>query len=41
MLGSLAGTAMALRHGADFVRVVFIGVVGALIWKTGFDAFLR
>ena len=38
VLGSLAGTHMALRHGAGFVRVVFIGVVGALIVKTGHDA---
>jgi uncharacterized protein len=30
-----------MRHGAGFVRVVFIGVVGALIVKTGFDAFAR
>ena len=41
VVGSLAGTHMALRHGAGFVRVVFIGVVGALILKTGYDAFLR
>ena len=39
--GSLLGTHMALRHGAGFVRVVFIGVVSALILKTGFDAFLK
>ncbi len=35
------GTRMALRHGAAFVRVVFILVVSALILKTGFDAFLK
>lgn len=39
--GSLAGTHMALKHGAGFVRGVFILVVSALILKTGFDAFLR
>lgn len=39
--GSLLGTRLALKHGAGFVRVVFIGVVGALILKTGWDAFLR
>lgn len=39
--GSLLGTRMALKHGAGFVRVVFIGVVSALILKTGYDAFLR
>jgi len=39
--GSLLGTRMALRHGAGFVRGVFILVVSALILKTGYDAFLR
>ncbi len=39
--GSLVGTRLALRHGAGFVRGVFILVVGALILKTGHDAFLR
>lgn len=39
--GSLLGTRLALRHGAGFVRQVFIGVVGALILKTGWDAFVR
>ena len=41
VLGSLLGTHLALRHGTGFVRLVFIGVVSALILKTGFDAFLR
>ena len=39
--GSLAGTVLALRHGAGFVRGVFIAVVTALICKTAFDAFVR
>lgn len=39
--GSLLGTRLALRHGAGFVRVMFMLVVGALILKTGYDAFLR
>lgn len=39
--GSLIGTRLALRHGAGFVRGVFIVVVSALILKTGYDAFLR
>ncbi|MFN4005167.1 MAG: sulfite exporter TauE/SafE family protein [Hylemonella sp.] len=39
--GSLLGTRLALRHGAGFVRAVFIVVVGALIVKTGYDAFVR
>lgn len=41
VLGSLAGTRLALRHGVGFVRWVFIAVVSALILKTGYDAFLR
>jgi uncharacterized membrane protein YfcA len=41
VLGSLLGTRMALKHGTGFVRVVFIGVVSALILKTGFDAFMK
>ena len=41
VLGSLIGTRLALKHGAGFVRGVFIVVVGALIMKTGYDAFLR
>ncbi len=39
VVGSLLGTRLALQQGAGFVRVVFIGVVSALIVKTGFDAF--
>ena len=39
--GSLIGTRLALKHGAGFVRGGFIVVVGALILKTGYDAFLR
>jgi len=32
---------MALKHGAGFIRAVFVVVVGALILKTAYDAFLR
>ncbi|MGQ0595925.1 sulfite exporter TauE/SafE family protein [Aquabacterium sp.] len=39
--GSTVGTRLALRHGAGFVRVAFLIVVGALILKTGWDAWLR
>jgi uncharacterized membrane protein YfcA len=39
--GSTLGARLALRHGAGFVRGVFIVVVGALIVKTGYDAFFR
>jgi len=41
VIGSLVGTRLALKHGAGFVRVVFVVVVTALIAKTGYDAFLR
>jgi uncharacterized protein len=41
VLGSLLGTHMALKHGAGFVRGVFVLVVSALILKTSYDAFLR
>ncbi len=41
VLGSLAGTRLALKHGAGFVRVVFLLVVAALIAKTSYDAFIR
>ncbi len=41
VVGSLLGTRLALKHGAGFVRLVFIVVVSALILKTGYDAFLR
>jgi len=39
--GSLVGARLALKHGAGFVRGVFLVVVSALILKTGYDAFLR
>ncbi|WP_119155517.1 TSUP family transporter [Caldimonas tepidiphila] len=38
VMGSLLGTRLALRHGAGFVRGMFIAVVSALILKTGWDA---
>ncbi|TXH87216.1 MAG: sulfite exporter TauE/SafE family protein [Rhodoferax sp.] len=41
MLGSVAGTHLALKHGASFVRTVFIAVVTLLIAKTGWDSFFR
>jgi len=40
MVGSLAGTHLALKHGTGFVRIVFMVVVVALIAKTSWDAFL-
>ena len=41
VVGSLLGTRLALKHGSGFVRIVFIVVVSVLIFKTGFDAFLK
>ena len=41
VIGSLIGTRLALKHGAGFVRHVFIFVVLALICKTGYDTWLR
>ena len=41
VIGSLVGTRMALQRGAGFVRGMFVVVVGVLILKTGWDAFLR
>jgi len=41
VLGSLLGTRLALKHGAGFVRGMFVLVVSALILKTGWDAFVR
>lgn len=39
--GSLIGTRLALKHGAGFVRQVFILVVLALICKTAWDTWLK
>ena len=41
VVGSLIGTRLALKHGAGFVRYVFLAVVSALILKTTYDGFLR
>jgi len=41
VIGSLIGTRLALRHGAGFVRIVFMIVVTALILKTAWDAFVK
>jgi len=38
--GSWAGTHLALKHGAGFVRTIFMLVVSALILKTTYDAFV-
>jgi uncharacterized membrane protein YfcA len=41
MVGSLIGTRLALQHGAGFVRIVFICVVGALILKASYDTWFK
>lgn len=41
VVGSVIGTRLALKHGAGFVRAIFIAVVSLLILKTGYDGFLR
>lgn len=40
VVGSLVGTALALKHGAGLVRRVFMLVVVLLILKTGVDAYV-
>ena len=39
--GSTVGSRMALKHGAGFVRGVFVLVTTALLLKIGFDTFFR
>ena len=39
--GSTLGTRLALKHGTGFVRAAFLVVVGALVSKTAWDAWLR
>lgn len=39
--GSLVGTRLALKHGSGFVRQLFLVVVGLLIVKTSYDAWVR
>jgi uncharacterized membrane protein YfcA len=37
LAGALLGSRLALRHGARFIRIIFLCVVIALIGKLGFD----
>jgi uncharacterized membrane protein YfcA len=37
--GAVVGSRLALRHGAGFVRRMFLGVVGALMLKLAWDLF--
>jgi len=39
VLGSVSGSHLALRHGAVFVRRLFLGVLTAIILKFGYDTF--
>ena len=39
--GSVAGTHLALKHGASFVRTIFIFVVVALVLKTTYYALFK
>lgn len=39
VVGSVLGARMAMRHGAGFVRVFFMLVVGALILRTAWQAY--
>lgn len=41
LIGSFFGARMAMKHGAGFVRWVFVFVVTLLIVKTGYDGFLK
>ena len=40
LLGSRVGTALALRHGAAFIRKAFLVVVVILILRFSADTFL-
>ena len=37
--GSFVGSHLALKHGAGFVRLAFLGVTSALLAKVAFDLF--
>jgi uncharacterized membrane protein YfcA len=41
IVGSVFGSRLAIAKGVPFVRRVFIVVVGALVAKTAYDAFLK
>jgi hypothetical protein len=40
LLGGRLGAGMAIRHGAPFIRVIFIGVVLAMTGKLLWEQFL-
>jgi|SRR3569623_478164 len=39
--GSLLGSRLAIRHGAQFVRKIFLFIIGTLIMRTTYDAFFK
>lgn len=39
--GSTVGSRLAIRHGSGFVRILFLVVVTVLIFKTGYDGFVK
>lgn len=41
IVGSVVGTRLAIKHGSQFVRKLFLVVVVLLIVKTGFDALIK
>lgn len=41
VLGSFIGSRLALRHGSQFVRKLFLLVVSAMILNFGYDLFLK
>lgn len=41
VMGAVVGSRMAIKHGSEFVRGLFLVVVSLLVMKTGYDAFLK
>jgi len=41
VLGAIVGSRMAIKHGSEFVRSLFLVVVSLLVLKTSYDAFLK
>nr|WP_315468862.1 TSUP family transporter [uncultured Undibacterium sp.] len=41
VLGAVIGSRMAIKHGSEFVRSLFLMVVSLLVIKTSYDAFVR
>ncbi len=41
VVGAIVGSRMAIKHGSEFVRSLFLVVVSLLVMKTSYDAFLK